>query len=409
MQNSISNEFTNVRGTNSQQRKKHKNDYIIVINSECKKALGIEKYGVIKCLKKNAVTGYKDEYFCLHSFGRIITDDELETDEIAIDQTLRNALGAKTNITNDLRIMLCPLSLGFQANLSRFFNKRIYFNLRVLHSDLGDMEKDLCRVSENTMELSQTSPGNHLILENAISEVIRDIKYLESVIYYSHSKKNDKEIERVINRCFDESFFLSIDEVTAQYPYHGPRNTNELISYFNEKVCCLGNNTSDGKANELLEIQNLFAIREYCEKRPYSLIQTKLPAFPMSSDSWYLSKLGTNEGAATGDLNSSTNPYSVHGVHIDSCKILDNSIDLEPILLDKYYRDFLNVSVLDCVKIKSRRMDCIKDDIIEYGLVFFLTLFAAVATVTPENLTLILISIPFALLFTFVLVVIKSK
>ena len=101
--------------------------------------------------------------------------------------------------------------------------------------------------------------------------------------------------------------------------------------------------------------------------------------------------------------------YSMEELYPDSNRVFDMDIDLETIRLDKYYRDLLSLNVLDTVKIKRRWLESLRDDIIDYGLIFILTVFAAVAAINKDNITVLMIALPISMILTILIMHFRNK
>ena len=82
-----------------------------------------------------------DEWRVLSALGRVVVDEELSDDTIALDQTLRNALGMRMNLIQNVRVKLCRA----EGTLARWIRSRFdngqYLFLRVNYPALNDMEK----------------------------------------------------------------------------------------------------------------------------------------------------------------------------------------------------------------------------------------------------------------------------
>ena len=83
--------------------------------------------------------------------------------------------------------------------------------------------------------------------------------------------------------------------------------------------------------------------------------------------------------------------------------------DLETIRLDKYYRDLIGADVLDTVKVKRRLSDRLASEAIDFGLVFVLTVFAAIMALNQDNATILPIALIISAVAAVILTLIKTK
>ena len=92
----------------------------------------------------------------------------------------------------------------------------------------------------------------------------------------------------------------------------------------------------------------------------------------------------------------------------DSDAIFRMMPDLETIRLDKYYRDLLNLNILDSIKIKRSWLDRIKDELVDFGIVFLLTILATFTAFGTDNQLIIGIEIAISLIVTIILILMRT-
>ena len=92
----------------------------------------------------------------------------------------------------------------------------------------------------------------------------------------------------------------------------------------------------------------------------------------------------------------------------DSDAIFRMMPDLETIRLDKYYRDLLNLNVLDSIKIKRSWIDRIKDEMVDFGIVFLLTIVATFTAFGTDNHLLVTLEIIISLIVTVILILMRT-
>lgn len=148
-------------GTES--RKEFKRYYICKVNSKLKKDLG--KYVVI----------HRDfEGRRLQVIAECYLDDNLDDETIAMDQTLREALAVSRNedeffgfneLVNINRLEL-PLKKRLENTIGNFFGFR-YIVLRFNRPTVSDAEKNIVKVSLDSLKVVGVGDGDTIIMEYA--------------------------------------------------------------------------------------------------------------------------------------------------------------------------------------------------------------------------------------------------
>ncbi|MFQ5864391.1 MAG: hypothetical protein ACE5IW_04085 [bacterium] len=162
-----------VRETETDQRKKAKDDYIICLNPNLKRKLGLGKFAVIE----HTIT-HQNKYKNFAAHCRVIIDRSLEDNEISTDQTVRNAIGIPFIYDRDLTFVeIYPLHLSFfqylLSYLSYLFGRRYLF-LRTCKADIPDLEKNLTRVPMDAFRLLGTEVGNKIVIESPVKKDKKD-------------------------------------------------------------------------------------------------------------------------------------------------------------------------------------------------------------------------------------------
>lgn len=116
----INDEFK-VQSTNEWERKQVKNDYLIAVNNKVKRELHIGKYAIVKRLFENNLSK-QPEWRTIVMHCRVVVDDDLNDDEVAMDQTIRNSLGITyVGLDSTIRVRIARLKMSaFQKFLNVF-------------------------------------------------------------------------------------------------------------------------------------------------------------------------------------------------------------------------------------------------------------------------------------------------
>ena len=243
-----------------------------------------------------------DEWRVLSAPGRVVVDEELSDDTIALDQTLRNALGMRMNLIQSVRVKLCRAEGTLARRIRSRFDNGQYLFLRVNYPALNDMEKKSCRISSDALKLLRSKDGHSIWVENCVSQYRRELAGV-------------------------------LDVPASRYP-----DCNEGIL-----------------------------------------------------DKWFCDMVLPEE------------------LYPDSTVIFNMKPDIETIRSDKYYRDKLSLNTLDSVRVKRRWPELFLGEIINYGLIFVLTVLAVMIAITPENIILVKYDLPLSIVFSFGVTWLKTK
>ncbi|MBQ3265764.1 MAG: hypothetical protein IJH07_08310 [Ruminococcus sp.] len=393
------NHIFSVGATRAEHRKSVKNDYIIVMNSNVKKRLDIGRYAVVKKLFIN--THVQDpEWRNMVAFGRVVVDDALDDSKILVDQTLRNALGMEYNDISGYQVKLCRLKRTIQQRIRASYRPGQFLYMRVNYPSLNDIEKNNCRISSDSMRLLDSKDGNSIWVECCSSDYRHNVKRLVNEIIYEGNRKKYNTQANIIDQYFSGIVLpeaLYIKDIPALREKKGADYINALAELI---LDCKSDEDKAKKKYYQKYMNSIVAYGEWINDEAYRLVDEKIIAHENDM---------VSEQRIRKFQEDNKDSDSFEELYPDSDRIFNMNPDLETIRLDKYYRDILDLNVLDSVKIKRHLVEGIKDDIIEYGLVFTLTLFAAVAAITPENLRLMIFTVPISILFTFIIVFIRTK
>ncbi len=407
-----------VRGTNCDQRNHAGADYIVVVNSKKKKEIGLDQYAVVEMLFKNPEM--KGEYRTMITFGKVIVDDALDDDSVALDQTIRDALGMEFNST-DGRVKVSPLKRTFPQRLAACFKPGQTLYMRVNFPSLNDMEKKICRVSADSLKLMKANDGNGLWLQSCGSDFRREVYRLVDEVVY---EKNSDWLDDAANHCYAElnatveKYFMdqkmhvsrfSLNEVEELYldceALQGKKDAEYLIAL----IKCVNHTPDDVKYKRKDYIRNLRSIVAYLEwmyECSYHLVEEKITSYGYNPESEQQIKKYQSEHR--GKEHADNNCFSMDDKYPDSDAIFRMMPDLETIRLDKYYRDLLNLNVLDSIKIRRSWMDRIKDELVDFGIVFLLTILATFTAFGTDNHLVVGIEIVISLLVTIILILMRT-
>ena len=407
-----------VHGTNLKQRHHAGDDYIVVVNSKKKTELGLEKYAVVEMLFKNPEMS--GEYRTMITIGKVVVDDELDDDSVALDQTIRDALGMAYNST-DGRVKISPLKRSFSQRLSACFKPGQTLYMRVNYPSLNDMEKQICRVSADSLKLMNANEGNGLWLQCCGSDFRHEVYQLTDEVIY---EKNSEWLDDKNNPCHAklnailEKYFIdkknncsrfSLEEVKELYldckSLQGKKDAEYLIAL----IKCI-NQLPDGESLQRKDfVRNLKSIVAYLEwmyECSYHLVETKITSYGYNSESERQIRQYQDDHKENNSADN--NCLSMDAIYPDSDAIFRMMPDLETIRLDKYYRDLLNLNVLDSVKVKRSWIDRIKNELVDFGIVFLLTILATFTAFGTDNHLLVTIEIIISLLVTIILILLRT-
>ncbi len=322
--------------TDVKHRRDAGNDYVIGMNSRTKAAYEIGSAAVVRYLVENERESGDLEWRTLTAYGKAVVDDSLPDRTVALDQTLRNAIGLPYRSTKGQIVRLAALEKSIAQAIGDRLRPGQRLVMRVNMASPQDMEKNNCRISENALTLMRAREGENIWIERCIP---------------------DMPAESLPMSAADE-------EET--------RNAADARE-FEEWMSC--------KHYRLRS----FHIRAYCTD---DKIEDAIAA----------SREKTEEDST-----------SFNGLYPDAEKILKLENDLETIRLDKYYRDLIGADALDTVKVKRRLSDRLASEAIDFGLVFVLTVFAAIMALNQDNVGILPVALMISAAAAVVLTLIKTK
>ena len=390
-----------IRPTTAEDRKKINSDYIIAMNQSLKKKLGIKRFAAVKRFYQNKLITGTAEWRTLVVSGIVVINNDLADDEIAIDQTLRNALGMKYFKIKDDRLKVSRLDYTFFQTVRSYIDLGQFMCLRVNYPSINDIEKKLCRISPNALQLLHSVNGNAIWVECCSSDYKHEIRQFFNYLYDANYTAV-RDHMGTIDTYFNNEVLPLPDEL---YIDIRDGHTEDLkdIAYIKALIDLYQDEkTSDKDRAEYKRVlNNIIAYGEWMTDCKYKMIDEKIIAYeyyPESEDQIHDYQK---------EHDASCNSFEA--IYPNSDMIFDMHPDLETIRLDKYYRDILELNILDTVKVKRRWLDEIRDNIIDYGLVFVLTVFAAIVSVDPDNIQLLGPAILVSIVFTVFLILFQSR
>jgi hypothetical protein len=355
-----------------------KKDYLIVVNSKIKKKLNIGQFAVVKYLFINSIV---NEAITLTSIGRVIIDDELKEDTLCLSQTLRQAIGIPVSVTDGLKIKIERLNIGFLKERLKLFSSSQYIIVRVQKSVPQDIEKNFCRLSSDSISIVGSKSGQKLLFETSYSELIEDLKsaLTEDKII------NLKHIEFKLSNIFlDDKFYHLIPNIISL------SQGNELINL----VKCAYENK-----HLKTEIYNLIEIITWQVSQHWLLHNKSLMVFETNSDSI------ENISEAQKEQTS----LSFFQRYPDFNNIFNVSNDLDKIYLDAYSRSLLKTELLKGLRVRRDVLNIVKNEIVEFGVVFIITIFTTIDAINGDNIRFLPYSIGIAIFYLIAIIVIRGR
>ena len=322
--------------TDVQHRRYAGNDYVIGMNSRTKEAYRIGDTAVAKYLVENERESGDLEWRTLTAYGKTVVDNDLPDRTIALDQTLRNAVGLPYRATKGQSVRLAVLKRSVPQKIGDRVRPGQRLVMRVNMASPQDMEKNNCRVSENALTLMRAREGENIWIE----------------------------------RCLPDM----------------PARTAD---------------TSGTSKKEMRNAADAREFEEWMSCKNYSLRSIRLRA--------YCTDDKIEDAITAAREKSEEDSTSFNGLYPDAEKILKLENDLETIRLDKYYRDMIGADALDTVKVKRRLSDRLASEAIDFGLVFVLTVFAAIMALNQDNVGILPISLIISAAAAVILTLIKTK
>lgn len=139
-------------------------DYLLRVSEATHDELGAPARAVVQNAVQNG-----DTSVTLLAHCALQVDHDLDDDEVALDQTVRNAIGIPFGHATDAAfVCVGPLVASAwqlsKLTLARWLGARNVF-VRVVKAHVPDMEKELARLSPDTFHLLGTRPGNVVVVE----------------------------------------------------------------------------------------------------------------------------------------------------------------------------------------------------------------------------------------------------
>lgn len=382
----------NIKPTSTKQRKHAGSDYIIVMNKNVKLNEKIGNYCVVKFLFKNCKTDYV-EYRTMNIFGKVVVDNNLGVNEVAVDQTIRNALGIPVGALENIKVKIAPIKNSFWQRVFDSFHYGNYFFARVNKPDVVDIEKGFCRMSGDSIRVMGAMEGKTIIIEKPTSNMkINTNNIIEKMTYGNNS----------VDLSIIKKYYPQIENIDI------PRDLQNILSQIlpNKKI----NNTYEAveillqleKCDEKLRkifINNIFELWDWEVMSEHKKMSLKIPVYTLQEES----------KSRINFIKENENEISFYTRYPNAEKIFEVNPDINEIYLDKYYRDLLNCDLLDSVKVKKNRVAIILNEIMEYGIMFVLTVVATIIAFNGENLRYSLIALAISVLITVFMIKIRTK
>ena len=207
----------------------------------------------------------------------------------------------------------------------------------------------------------------------------------------------------------DNSSRFSLEEVEELYldcdALKGKKDAQYLIALLK----CINDLPKDAKYQRKDYIRNLRSIVAYLAWMydcSYHLVEEKITAHAYHEESER--QIRQYQKEHRGAERTDNNCLSLDALYPDSDAIFRMMPDLETIRLDKYYRDLLNLNVLDSIKIRRSWIDRIKDELVDFGIVFLLTILATFTAFGTDNHLVVGIEILISLLVTIALIFLRT-
>lgn len=351
--------------TNTSQRKKVKDDYIVAINNENKKKLKLSNFAIVKYLFSHTTNDGQIEFKEMKVLSRVIVDNNVPVDEIAMDQTLRNAIAIPFNFElKSVKVSIARARFSFLKRITSLFNSGRHVLLRVEKPDVIDIEKDYCRLSEDVIKILQTDIGKRLVLDGLFT--------------------NPKKTELI-------NYRKVIDFIKGN-----PDIPNEITDSF-IKLCEL-------KDPELIlckinDNKNLKAISNFILNNEYIVKSLKIEGHSVNES--FKTKVEDIRKKNHSDSLNSRYPNALDVFHIEN--------DLMSIHLDSYYRSLLNLDMLDSVRVRRFWFDIFKSEIIDYGLLFIISVFTTVLAVDSDSFSILPFALGFSMFLTVLIIIYRNR
>lgn len=181
-----------VKPTKSEHRNKANGNYIVVVNSRLKKRHMLKKFVTVK----NLLISNQNEIFIFSTIAKLVIDNKLSDDELALDQTLRIAIGIGADIEN-AKVKLSALKMSKMQLIGQYIQNGQKLHMRVSRAYVSDMEKKYCRINIDSINVLGTQERKSIIIENAYSEIEQKIKE--------------------IYKCYIENNLIGAEQILEEY------------------------------------------------------------------------------------------------------------------------------------------------------------------------------------------------
>lgn len=381
-----------IKPTSTKQRKQALGDYIIVINKNVKLHEKLGKYAAVKYLfvnNKNDIV----EYRTMSTFGKIVVDDSLGDDEIAIDQSIRNAIGIPVGSLEGVEVKLAPIKTTVYQKIFDKFHKGDYHFARVHKPDVIDIEKNFCRMKGDSIHVMGALEGKSIIIERAISK----LKIKTNEVMEKMAQKNAADSLQMLSTYQGELEKIQLDKSLKSVVERLVSNS-EIENSYNavESILSIENCDEDTKR---IFLNNVFELWDWEITTEYKKTSLKVPVYTLQEES--IKRIETVKG--------NQSEISFYTRYPDSEKIFQVNPDINGIYLDKYYRDLIHCNLLDSVKIKKNRIANIFNEIMEYGIMFVMSVVATIMTFNGENNKESMIALLVSLVITGIFIKIRTK
>ena len=101
-------------------------------------------------------------------------DDSIPDRTVALDQTLRNAIGLPYRATEGQSVRLAALQRSFAQKIGDRIRPGQRLMMRVNMASPLDMEKSNCRVSEDALTVMRAQEGEHVWIERCVPDMPAD-------------------------------------------------------------------------------------------------------------------------------------------------------------------------------------------------------------------------------------------
>lgn len=370
--------------TTTEQRKAAQGEYIVALSKNVKNRENIDKYAVVKHLFVNKLSS-PFEYREMVAIAKIVVDNSLSDDCICVDQSIRNAIGIPFGHISNITIKLANLKLVFSQKIFDLFHPGNYFFARIHKPDVVDIEKNFCRIKSDAIQVMGAIEGKTIIFEKPVS-------LFEMQVGEGFSK---------YYACGEESLLSAFEPYTEQI------NEIDFSDYLQIDGCHIGSNCilSVLKDTNLMQdkkdklISSLFEICDWHINSQFTRINMMIPVFPLQSES--IDRMTS--------IMRSQNEVSFFSRYPDAEKIFAVNPDINGVYMDKYFRDKLHCNLLDCVRIKRNRLVVIMSEIMEYGLMFAISVVAIMLSLFGQNRLQNAISILVASAITIYIIMKRTK